>query len=150
MNNSNTEQYILCNIYIYILQFWCTMFHLWLSWGVPCNSCANTFEILEIPQENFIGPLNPQNHRVQRNFSAGFTAFLLYVYLLYGELSSRKWFTERNKEKKRPDGNRGAKRLILSLSRYFWFLPFLELPDRTRAAFASRAYFTGQMAFGQQ
>lgn len=32
----------------------------------------------------------------------------------------------------------------------FWFLPFLDLPDGTRAAFASRAYFTGQMACGQQ
>lgn len=74
------------------------------------------FEILEIPQENFVGSSNPRSHRVQRNFSAKFTAFHLYIFLLYGELSLRKWFVERNKEKKRPDGNRGVKRLILSRS----------------------------------
>lgn len=84
-------------------------FHHWFSWGILCNSCANTSGIPEIPQENF--RQNSQSHRVQRNFSAGFTMFLLY-----GELSSRKWFAERNKEKKRPDGNHRAKRLILPRS----------------------------------
>lgn len=106
-------------------------FHHWFSRGVSCNSCANTFGILEILQ-NFVGPSNSRSHRIQRNFVEFMEAFRLHASPLDDELS-QKWFAERNKEKKRPDGNHGAKRLILLRSlpafpRYFDFCHFLICP----------------------
>jgi len=93
-------QYILCNIYIFynfdVLCFTCGLH----EESLVILSCANTFEILEIPQENFVGPSNPRSHRVQRNFRRvhGFP-FICVSFIrrtVVAEMNSRNGIRERN------------------------------------------------------